>query len=271
MHSAGHKAEEVILALRYRCCGCGADIITQYLKVGEVAKCRMCGAESAVPETAKETTERPFYDMPAISKPAAPESRQGIVRPVWKVLIFMIISLTIYYWIYLFKTIREIQDNFKFGASDRNPKKVRSILACYLMVTIVLFIANIVVSPSMDFQYPVKRTITSLIWPVFSTIISITMFMAFWFSFVDLVYSCQSKMKITPLNKSHYWVLISAYAILLLIVCLTTAGIGIHDVLTSLVFAIIAPLSFLSLLVIIILFCLIVDQVNKLWQEPQQA
>lgn len=267
----GAPAEEVILALRYRCNNCGADIITQYLKVGEVAKCRMCGAENAVPETAKETTERPFYNLPAISKPAAPEPRRGIVRPVWKALIFMLLSFSIYYWIYLFKTIREMRDNFEFGANEKNPEKVRSILAFYLMVAIILFIVNIAVSPSMDFQFPVKRTITYIIWSILSTVISMTMFMVFWFSFIDLVYSCQSKMKISPLDKSHYWILVSAYAVLSLLICLSTAAVGFHEVLTSLVVAIMGPLSFLGLLVILILFCLVVDQVNKLWRDPQQA
>jgi transcription elongation factor Elf1 len=46
------------MALKFNCSGCGQEIIVKHLKVGEVAKCRNCGAETKVPETAIETDEQ---------------------------------------------------------------------------------------------------------------------------------------------------------------------------------------------------------------------
>ena len=51
--------KEAELALKFKCRECDEYIITKFLKAGEVAKCRNCGAENAVPENTLETDEEP--------------------------------------------------------------------------------------------------------------------------------------------------------------------------------------------------------------------
>lgn len=45
------------MALKFRCEKCGEDIAVRYLKVGEAAKCRNCGASNSVPELAEEISD----------------------------------------------------------------------------------------------------------------------------------------------------------------------------------------------------------------------
>ena len=45
------------MALKFRCEKCGEDIAVRYLKVGEAAKCRSCGASNSVPESAEEISD----------------------------------------------------------------------------------------------------------------------------------------------------------------------------------------------------------------------
>lgn len=47
------------MPLKFNCQDCGENIIVKFLKVGGTAKCRACGAENVVPETAVETPEEP--------------------------------------------------------------------------------------------------------------------------------------------------------------------------------------------------------------------
>ena len=49
------------MALKFKCDKCGAEIITKYLKLGEEAKCRSCGAMVKVPVTATGTEEAPDW------------------------------------------------------------------------------------------------------------------------------------------------------------------------------------------------------------------
>ena len=40
------------MALKFSCNACKAEIVTKYLRVGELAKCKSCGADNQVPESA---------------------------------------------------------------------------------------------------------------------------------------------------------------------------------------------------------------------------
>jgi hypothetical protein len=46
------------MALRFKCANCEADIIVEYVKMGETAVCPHCKRHTHVPSTATETTER---------------------------------------------------------------------------------------------------------------------------------------------------------------------------------------------------------------------
>ena len=41
------------MALKFQCKNCGEDIAVRFLKVGEAAECRNCGASNSVPESAE--------------------------------------------------------------------------------------------------------------------------------------------------------------------------------------------------------------------------
>ena len=42
------------MALKFRCENCGKDIAVRFLRIGEAAKCKNCGASNAVPDSAEE-------------------------------------------------------------------------------------------------------------------------------------------------------------------------------------------------------------------------
>ena len=45
------------MALKFQCENCGEDIAVRFLTVDEVAKCKNCGANNSVPESAEEISE----------------------------------------------------------------------------------------------------------------------------------------------------------------------------------------------------------------------
>ena len=63
------------MALKFKCVECGEYIITRFLKVGEVAKCQNCGAETTVPEDAIETDEKPKLQQAQPSHVEGPARR----------------------------------------------------------------------------------------------------------------------------------------------------------------------------------------------------
>ncbi len=59
------------MALKFKCKQCGEYIVTRFLKVGEAAKCRNCGAETTVPEDAQQTDEAPTPQQPYEAAPTS--------------------------------------------------------------------------------------------------------------------------------------------------------------------------------------------------------
>ena len=45
------------MAFKFRCKNCGEDIAVRFLKVGEIAECKNCGASNSVPESAEEISD----------------------------------------------------------------------------------------------------------------------------------------------------------------------------------------------------------------------
>ena len=45
------------MAIKFQCKNCGKDIAVRFLKVGEAAECRNCGASNAVPDSAEEISD----------------------------------------------------------------------------------------------------------------------------------------------------------------------------------------------------------------------
>lgn len=45
------------MALKFQCENCGKDVAVRFLKVGEAAECKACGAGNPVPESAEEISD----------------------------------------------------------------------------------------------------------------------------------------------------------------------------------------------------------------------
>lgn len=45
------------MGLKFRCKNCGEDVVVRFLKVGEAAECKNCGASNPVPESAESTDD----------------------------------------------------------------------------------------------------------------------------------------------------------------------------------------------------------------------
>ena len=65
----------------FDCEQCGRQIVTKFLKSGELAKCRLCGAENVVPDSAEVARESVYTDYASAheryreSKPSRPAAR----------------------------------------------------------------------------------------------------------------------------------------------------------------------------------------------------
>ncbi len=247
--------KEAEMALKFKCRECGEYIITKFLKAGEVAKCRNCGAENVVPENALRTDEGPKDIIPTGTKPEMVEKTKGNVRPVESVIGLSIITLSVYLWVYLFKTLREMKNSFTFDSQEISPDKVRPILIVYLVVSVLLgFIDTRLGWPWVDQGYTSKTT-GLYVWQTISNAASMIFFVAFWLSFVKLIETCQKKGGMVPLNKSIFWMLIA------ISVVISFVYIGI----TSLAYLVLVVLF--ELAVDLVFLYLIVKQVNRIWTE----
>ena len=45
------------MALKFQCRNCSEDIAVRFLKVGEIAECKNCGASNSVPDSAEEISD----------------------------------------------------------------------------------------------------------------------------------------------------------------------------------------------------------------------
>jgi len=266
------------MALKFKCPKCGEDIIVRFLKVGEVAKCRNCGTDTPVPENAMEIAknqERQDHKMSKLwhqypvpenamkiaqepgdarsqsGAPYAPLRVRGKVRSFWKVLCLSIVTIGIYFWVYLFITILEMDYSFSFDTHETNPRKVRSILIACLVILILLIILTLPIFLSYWHQDHARRLVGFRVLMVMCNIISGALFVVASSSFVKLIEVCQEKGEIVPLNKYSFWTLI------VIVVVIPFVSIGIP------------PLGYLSLIVQLLLLYLTVKQVNRIWIESR--
>jgi len=70
------------MPLKFQCQNCGSDLYTKFLRRGELAACRECGAETAVPENAEEVDAAeipsPVYARPKPSSTEDAVARDGL-------------------------------------------------------------------------------------------------------------------------------------------------------------------------------------------------
>lgn len=237
------------MALKFKCRQCGEYIITKFLKVGEVAKCQNCGAENMIPGNALEKDQKTKNIIPTGAKPEMTEKTMGKIRPFGSVLILSIITLSIYFWVYLFKTLQEMKNAFTFHTHETNPDRVRPILIASLIVFILyVIISEAIGYPFADFAHPSKTTgfyAVLVIINVIDTVVSI----AFLLFFVKLIELCQKKRRVVPSNKSFFWIVYTTGIVI------SFASIGI----TSLIH--------LNLVVYVVFLYLLTKEVNRIWEE----
>lgn len=65
------------MALKFQCKNCGKDIAVRFLKVGEAAECKSCGASNPVPESAEEITDETAKSIAEASVSESAESANG--------------------------------------------------------------------------------------------------------------------------------------------------------------------------------------------------
>jgi|GEM_PF-1876292 len=245
------------MALKFKCRECGEYIITKFLKVGETAKCRNCGIENVVPENALETNEEPKHETPTGMEPETAAKVHGKVRPVESVIGLSIITLSIYFWVYLFKTLREMKNTFRFDAEKINPHKVKAILIAYLVVSLLVAIIDEVIGWPWRAQGYTSVSTGLYAWLVISTVASVILFVVFSSSFVRLIEVCQRKGLMVPLNRSSFWILIAINAVWYFVF------IGAATYTYPMLIALIGLVAFMVFLY------LIVNQVNRIWTESR--
>jgi len=240
------------MVLKFKCKGCREYIITKFLKIGEVAKCRNCGAETKVPETALEISEEPKKVIPSLNSSDLAPKVKGKIRSFWKIFGLGVITVGIYPIIYLFKTLNEFKNAYTFQANETNPDKVKSKLIVYVIIFTIIFIINLglMTSSKATSRAEISNYILAkfYIWLLLGQIISVLLYIVFFSSYINLIWLCQKKRGITTLNKTGYFVIIGIIAAL------------------SFGYFFSRLLFYLNAVVGIILLYLIVQKVNEIWK-----
>lgn len=156
------------MALKFKCKNCGEDIIVKHLKPGEIAKCRLCGAENEVPETATPTDEEQVITKaPAeISEEQRGEKGAQIKKkkpagPVRKVFSVILISLGLFL---LVATVFPDLANIILGV------KINS---TGLVILIILCIAFTWIGAALWERWRTGAGVIAIVFAVFSLVIGL--------------------------------------------------------------------------------------------------
>ena len=168
------------------------------------------------------------------------------VRSFGRVIWLSIITFGIYYFVYLFKTLNEMENAFTFASQEIAPRKVRLFLIVYLVVTIIL---SFIGAGLRGFLETTFTTEGFFAWEIIGTSICMSLAVAFWVPFVKLIEACQIKREITSLNKEIIWILLTVTVALPFAYIIGTKALALLNVPVSLVF-----------------FYLIVKQINRIWK-----
>ncbi|MCK4352318.1 DUF4234 domain-containing protein [candidate division WOR-3 bacterium] len=174
------------------------------------------------------------------------------IRSFGKVIGLSIITLGIYFWVYLFKTLIEMESAFTFTYQEIAPKKVRVLLIVYLVITGTLAIIGFGVGlkNSLETLYYSDALSDFYTWKIISNFISMLVTVAFWVPFVKLIEVCQTKRKITPLDKGIMWILLTVIVVLPFASIVGTKALMLLNLPVSLIF-----------------LYMIVKQVNRIWKS----
>ena len=176
------------------------------------------------------------------------------IRSFGKIIGLSIITLGIYFWVYLFKTLSEMEKAFTFTSQELALRKVRVFLIVYLITSIILAIVGI------GFRNCLENVCCLEIssgWKIISNIILAILSIVFWVSFVKLIEVCQIKREITPLSKEIIWILLTVIVVLPFASIIgTNTGTNIGT----------KVLSLLNISVSLVFLYMIVKQINRIWK-----
>ena len=204
-----------------------------------------------------------------VANPAVCGDMAANVRSFGKVFGLSIITLGIYFLVYLFKTLAEIETAFTSmqeevapNGSERSldrsyiiaPNKIRTLLIVYLVLTISLFFVGIGTGIMNLLEHPGHLEVSSGVRmeKIITTIISAFLTIMFWVPFVNLIEVCHRKREIVPINKEILWLLLTV------MIVLSFASIIGSGIVTMILAVISIPVS-------LVFMYLVVNQVNRIW------
>lgn len=168
------------------------------------------------------------------------------VRSFGRIIWLSIITFGIYYWIYLFKTLSEMENAFTFDSQEIAPRKVRVLLIMYLVIPVT---SAIIILSCVGFKNLATPYCVPLAWEIVSNLVHMLLRVAFWVPFVKLIELYQTKREIIPLNKEIIWILLTVMVALPFASIIGTKALALLNLPISLVF-----------------FYLIVKQINRIWK-----
>lgn len=187
------------------------------------------------------------------------------VRSFGKILWLTFITLGIYWWVYLFKTLTHLEEKLSFNVDEIGPKNLRPffrnlVISYYIVPIVCLFMlspqimkelqysAAISENPCLkwlvEFPFPsigARMIINTMIFAVTAIGITICVF------FVNLISLSQKKAGMVPFEKAPVWALLAVNAVLGVIQ--EASGAVLMASLTS---------SF-------IVWYIVVKQINRIW------
>ncbi|MBI4722900.1 MAG: DUF4234 domain-containing protein [Candidatus Stahlbacteria bacterium] len=177
------------------------------------------------------------------------------VRSFGKVFGLSIVTLGIYFLVYLFKTLSEMESALTFTQEEITPNKVRVKLIIYLVVSFILvFVVGIGTGIKDLLEHPGALEVSSGVRmeKLITTIISAFLTIMFWVPLVNLIESCHKKREIIPIKKELMWILLT-----------TTIVLSFASIIGS--GAVTIALGMINIPITLVFIYLIVNQVNRIW------
>jgi hypothetical protein len=170
----------------------------------------------------------------------------------WLIILKIIITLGVYFWVYLFKTLDKIVENFTFKDDEIKPVETKAVLWIFLWAWIFSGIVTFI----NELPLPIILSIffERLYFP--SSIFCLGLMIVFWDMFIRVIKNCQIKKGSIVLNKSIFWIFILS----LIIMYLFYLG-SFRYVPSSLIIAVV--------IIYLVFFYYLVRQINKIWTATE--
>jgi len=166
-----------------------------------------------------------------------------------------VVTLGIYWWVYLFRTIYKIKGVFVFDDKEIKPNEVKTFLIAYLVVYIVSGLINISYALPLTLERHVAVMFVHFYFII--NILYLGFTVAFWDVFVGMLRTCQKRTGLGG-NKLPFWILI-----FLMVVSHPSHSeeIGVET----------SALVLLNGIIFTFLMYYLVRQINKIWTNDVRA